>query len=75
MQRVARRVVVFQWDNQLPARFWLVRDYLAEFAALVPPRPTLRERAQVIGAQMQTVPIPWDCIDGFFHAYWRRPEA
>jgi len=21
------------------------------------------------------VPIPWDCIDGFFHAYWRRPEA
>jgi hypothetical protein len=21
------------------------------------------------------VPIPWDCLDGFFHAYWRRPEA
>jgi hypothetical protein len=20
------------------------------------------------------VPIPWDCADGFFHAYWRRPE-
>jgi hypothetical protein len=21
------------------------------------------------------VPIPWDCADGFFHAYWRRPAA
>jgi hypothetical protein len=21
------------------------------------------------------VPIPWDCADGFFEAYWRRPEA
>ena len=75
MQRVARRVVVFQWDNQLPARFWLVRDYLPEFAALARADPTLRERAQAIGARMQTVPIPWDCTDGFFHAYWRRPQA
>jgi hypothetical protein len=24
---------------------------------------------------MEPVPIPWDCVDGFFHAYWRRPEA
>lgn len=22
---------------------------------------------------MEVVPIPWNCIDGFFHAYWRRP--
>lgn len=21
------------------------------------------------------VPIPWDCADGFYEAYWRRPEA
>ena len=21
------------------------------------------------------MPIPHDCVDGFFHAYWRRPEA
>jgi SAM-dependent methyltransferase len=19
--------------------------------------------------------VPWDCVDGFFEAYWRRPEA
>ena len=21
------------------------------------------------------MPIPWDCRDGFFSAFWRRPEA
>ena len=21
------------------------------------------------------MPIPWDCADGLFEAYWRRPEA
>jgi hypothetical protein len=24
---------------------------------------------------MEPVPVPWDCADGFFEAYWRRPEA
>jgi hypothetical protein len=24
---------------------------------------------------MQPVPIRWDCVVGFFHSYWRRPEA
>jgi len=19
--------------------------------------------------------VPWDCVDGFYEAYWRRPEA
>jgi SAM-dependent methyltransferase len=75
MSRVARRVVVFQWDNTEIPRFWLVRDYLSEFADSAAGRPTLTERAAAIKANMDTVPIPWDCIDGFFHAYWRRPEA
>jgi hypothetical protein len=74
LRRVARRVVVFQFDNQEFARFWLVRDYLPEFAALPGDHPTLSERARAIGARMQPVPIPWDCVDGFFHAHWRRPE-
>lgn len=75
MKRVAHRVVVFQWDNECLPHFWLVRDYLPEFAAFAESRPTLRERARVIGAEMRHVSIPWDCSDGFFHAYWRRPEA
>lgn len=25
--------------------------------------------------RIEAVPIPWDCVDGFFHSYWRRPSA
>jgi SAM-dependent methyltransferase len=75
MQRVARRVVVFQCDTGRPERFWLTRDYLPEFARLDRGRPTLTERAAAIGARMEPVLVPWDCADGFFYAFWRRPEA
>ena len=75
MRRVANRVVVFQWDNTRIGDFWLVRDYLPEFLAAARARPTLAERAEAIGAAMAPVPIPWDCQDGFFHCYWRRPDA
>ncbi|HEX6652399.1 MAG TPA: hypothetical protein VF072_06630, partial [Thermoleophilaceae bacterium] len=27
------------------------------------------------GARIEPVPIPHDCVDGFLHAYWRRPHA
>jgi SAM-dependent methyltransferase len=74
MARVARRVVVFQWGAEEAGESWLTRDYIPEFHGL---RwgPTLAERAAAIGARPQPVAIPWDCIDGFLHAYWRRPEA
>src|SRR3954468_7592758 len=74
MARVARRVVVFQWDGRWVDRVWLTRDYLPEFRALSS-GPTLEQRAEAIGARMEPVPIPWDCVDGFFHAFWRRPDA
>ncbi len=75
MRRVARRVIVFQWDNAQIERFWLVRDYLPEYHTLTAGGPTLRERAAAIDTRMEPVPIPFDVIDGFFHAYWRRPTA
>jgi SAM-dependent methyltransferase len=74
MRRVARRVVVFQFDTTRHDAFWLTRDYLPEFAELARGL-TLAERAEAIGARMEPVPIPWDCADGFLHAYWRRPAA
>ncbi len=76
MQRVARRVVVFTCDTTDHAwrrRFWLTRDYLPEVVASRVGLAT--ELARAIGARMQPVLIPWDCADGFFEAYWRRPEA
>ncbi|BCJ76814.1 hypothetical protein CS0771_63580 [Catellatospora sp. IY07-71] len=78
MRRVARRVVVFTHDTSDAGwlhRFWLTRDYLPEAGALVAGRPVLDELAGAIGARVEPVPIPWDCADGFFEAYWRRPEA
>jgi SAM-dependent methyltransferase len=78
MRRVARRVVVFTHDTTDTGwhrRFWLTRDYLPEVADLLDGRPSLTELALSIGARIEPVPIPWDCADGFFEAYWRRPEA
>jgi SAM-dependent methyltransferase len=78
MRRVARRVVVFTHDTSDTGwrrRFWLTRDYLPEVADLLVGRPALTEMARAIGARTEPVLIPWDCADGFFEAYWRRPEA
>ena len=75
MTRVARRVVVFQWDNERIGDFWLARDYLPEFVRYSRGRLSLQARAQAIGASVRPIPIPWNCRDGFFHAYWRRPAA
>jgi hypothetical protein len=75
MRRVARRVVVFTKDFSDPDLFWLNRDYLPESADLVIGRPSLTDLARAIGARAEPVLIPWDCADGFYEAYWRRPAA
>lgn len=48
---------------------------MPEVADLVAGRPSLTELAGAVGARVEPVPVPWDCVDGFFEAYWRRPEA
>jgi hypothetical protein len=76
MRRVARRVVVFTCETTEGAwrrRFWLTRDYLPDVAAS--PVGLATELADAIGARVEPVLVPWDCADGFFEAYWRRPEA
>ncbi|CAL9624360.1 hypothetical protein SUDANB23_05928 [Streptomyces sp. enrichment culture] len=78
MRRVARRVVVLTFDTDEPGwqdRFWLTRDYLPEFADVLHGFPSLAGMAGAIGARTEPVPVPWDCADGLFEAYWRRPEA
>ena len=78
MRRVACRLVVFTHDTSDTGwrrRFWLTRDYLPEVAGLLAGRPSLTELARAIGARTEPVLIPWDCADGFFEAYWRRPGA
>lgn len=76
MRRVARRrLVLLTWDPEHYG-FWL-DDYLPAIAVVDRARcPTIRELRPHLGAhQVQTVPIPHDCTDGFLGAYWRRPAA
>ncbi|WBB53565.1 MerR family transcriptional regulator [Verrucosispora sp. WMMD573] len=78
MRRVARRVVVLTYDaddTRWRQRFWLTRDYLPEFAELLVGWPSLADLTGAIGGRAEPVLVPWDCADGFFEAYWRRPEA
>lgn len=77
LRRVARRVVVLLFDTSDPGVFWLNRDYLPEFRALrsVQVLAGVQELAAAVGARLEPVPVPWDCIDGFYEAHWRRPEA
>jgi SAM-dependent methyltransferase len=75
MRRVARRVVVFTYELSVLSQFWLARDYLPELPALLAGRPSLSEQAGAIGARLEPVMIPSDCLDGFVEAYWRQPQA
>jgi SAM-dependent methyltransferase len=83
MRRVARqRVVVLNIDPAEFQRFWFATEYLSSSMDLVPQRyrkPGVweRELRWLLGGDLriEAVPVPHDCFDGFFGAYWRRPEA
>jgi SAM-dependent methyltransferase len=77
LARVSRRQVVLTWDQRFTAgRFWLLRDYLPEAAEREAGLAALDAVvAHWPDARVEVVPVPWDCTDGFFAAYWRRPEA
>jgi SAM-dependent methyltransferase len=81
MRRVARkRVVLFNADPAEFARFWFSVEYLPGFVGLIEagyrePGVWERELRMLLGPiRVESVPIPHDCVDGFFGAYWRRPE-
>jgi SAM-dependent methyltransferase len=83
MARVARRrVVVFNFNPAMWGRFWLAAEYVPESLRLVRPgfsEPGVWERSfrEALGDRIELtpVPVPHDCHDGFFSAYWRRPHA
>jgi SAM-dependent methyltransferase len=77
LRRVARGpVVVFTFDlDALPA--WQ-HDYLARAVAIERPRfGRVGDVAAALGGRtrIEKIPTPADCTDGFFEAFWRRPEA
>lgn len=77
LRRVARGpVVVFTFDLEyLPA--WQ-QEHLAEGIELERPRfPAIAEVERALGGRtrVERIPTPADCADGFFEAFWSRPEA
>jgi SAM-dependent methyltransferase len=77
MRRVARGpVVVFTFELEaLPA--WQL-DLLREGIETERPRfRTVEEVAADLGGtvRIERIPTPADCSDGFFEAFWNRPEA
>jgi SAM-dependent methyltransferase len=77
LRRVARdRVVVFSWDPTYRGRMWLSAEYFPTLSWQdVREFPTLQAQVAALQATVEVVPVPWDCRDGFFSAFWRRPEA
>lgn len=77
MQRVASRQLVLTHTIEDLNDFWLTRDYFPEIVQLDRLRfqPPLRHVADKLGARVEVVPVPADCVDGHLGAFWRRPEA
>ncbi len=76
LRRVARGpVVVFTFELQyLPA--WQ-HEFLREGVVKELPRfPAIDDIAAALGGRtrVERIPTPGDCTDGFFEAFWRRPE-
>ena len=75
------RVVLFNANPGEADLFWMTTEYLPEFLELIAPRyrrtgAWQEELREAFGAvELTPVPVPHDCRDGFYGAYWRRPEA
>lgn len=78
MRRVSTSQVVLTFDQgeEWLDDFWLTRDYFPReyfrgswFSGL---EPVLRE---LDSPEVEVVPVPADCNDGFLCAYWKRPEV
>jgi SAM-dependent methyltransferase len=76
-RRVAGRAVILTWDPEVQGAFWFTNEYLPE--ATTDEKiagQTLSEVADLLGgASIEPMPIPADCVDGFFACFWARPEA
>lgn len=76
MRRVSRGPVVFLTFDPGHRDFWLA-DYIPELVTLDDGQmPQMTAYENWLGpVEITPVPVPQDCTDGFYGAYWRRPAA
>jgi SAM-dependent methyltransferase len=78
LRRVTRnQVIILTFDPNALDRFWN-RDYFPELIEVEKSRyPAIRLITETLGTrcEVQEIPIPLDCTDGFQEAFYGRPEA
>lgn len=76
LRRVARRrIVIFLRDARSGVRFWLTEDYLPALDAAHRTSHVVEAIEDLLRpVKTLPVPLPRDCVDGLFSAYWARPE-
>jgi hypothetical protein len=80
LRRVTRGpIAIFTFDGDALLDFWM-NDYFPEVVETERSRfPTMSSVVDVLGGpdrvEVQVIPIPLDCVDGFGEAYYGRPEA
>ena len=77
LRRVAARQVVLFFEPLVDHEFWALQ-YFLEALDLPTERNTPSEtffRSHLDVRDVQPVPVPRDCVDGFGAAFWARPEA
>ncbi len=76
MRRVSKGAVVILTHDPAYRAFWLL-EYFPELVVLdatIMPRMEMYE-AHLGPVEIEAVPVPHDCMDGFMGAHWRRPGA
>lgn len=77
MRRVTRGpIIILHFDGDALNRYWLA-DYAPELIAVERGRyPKMDKICQMLGGrtEVQIIPIPIDCTDGFTEAFYARPE-
>ncbi len=77
VRRVARRrIVLVTFDPEALAGLWIARDYFPEILGLRRQSTTTSmELATTLpNVTSSALPVPRDCEDHFFAAFWARPE-
>ena len=73
---VRERIVLVTMDVEVLSELWTVRDYLPELLGEHSGFPSIDQLQELLpNAQVEVLPVPRECADGFMAAYWGRPHA